>query len=91
MAEAYLLLDPHHHGGVVVGPKLLPAISFEREDRESSSKSWATAIEASLPLEHTTPVQSQPLGYADSETPGQCSPSRNGRGDRPAYNLSKEE
>ena len=86
MTEAYLPLlqsDPHHYGGIVVGPNLQPAINDDYEDSDNSSlskESWATASETSLPAPL---VRQQPLGYADTETPGQRAPSRHGRGDQP--------
>ena len=91
MANTHLPLlqsDPNHYGGIVVGPRIQPAINYELEDSGSSSSSgdWATASETSLDLEPAPLIvlkQPQGPGYADTETPGQRAPSRHGSVDLP--------
>ena len=87
MAEAYSQLlqsDPRYYGGIVVCPRIQPAINDNFEDGESSissQESWVTVSEWSL--ESDKPVLQEPRGYTDTETPGQRAPSRHGRGDLP--------
>ena len=90
MAETYTPLlqsDPRYYGGIVVGPRIQPAINYQLEDSGSSSssrESWATASETSIELEPDTGLkQPQGPGYTDTETPGQRAPSRHGSVDLP--------
>ena len=90
MAETYTPLlqsDPCYYGGIVVGPRIQPAINYQLEDSGSSSssrESWATASETSIELQPATGLkQPQGPGYTDTETPGQPAPSRHGSVDLP--------